>query len=86
MRQFKIIVEKHQDGYVAYPLGLKGIIVGQGDTCEEALADVKSVIRFHIETFGDEVLETDSPVLEEPATLILAGSVKAKAKGAVLCL
>ncbi len=64
MRQFKIIVEKHQDGYVAYPLGLKGIIVGQGDTCEEALADVKSAIRFHIETFGDEVLETDSPVLE----------------------
>ncbi|HHW39700.1 MAG TPA: type II toxin-antitoxin system HicB family antitoxin [Syntrophomonadaceae bacterium] len=64
MRQFKIIVEKHQDGYVAYPLGLKGIIVGQGDTCEEALADVKSAIRFHIETFGEEVLETDSPVLE----------------------
>ncbi|MDH7578308.1 MAG: type II toxin-antitoxin system HicB family antitoxin [Bacillota bacterium] len=64
MRQFKIIVEKHQDGYVAYPLGLKGIIVGQGDTCEKALADVKSAIRFHIETFGDEVLETDSPVLE----------------------
>ncbi|NSW84481.1 MAG: type II toxin-antitoxin system HicB family antitoxin [Syntrophothermus sp.] len=64
MRQFKIIVEKHQDGYVAYPLGLKGVIVGQGDTCEEALADVKSAIRFHIETFGEEVLETVSPVLE----------------------
>ena len=64
MRQFKIVVEKHTDGYVAYPLGLKGIVVGQGDTYEEALSDVKSAISFHIETFGDEVLETDSPVLE----------------------
>jgi hypothetical protein len=30
MRQFKVIVEKHPDGYVAYPLGLKGIVVGEG--------------------------------------------------------
>lgn len=51
MRQIKIIVEKHSDGYVAYPLGIKGIVVGQGDTYEEALADVKSAIQFHIETF-----------------------------------
>jgi predicted RNase H-like HicB family nuclease len=64
MRQFKIVVEKHPDGYVAYPLGVKGIVVGQGDTYEEALADVKSAIHFHIETFGEEMLEVDSPVLE----------------------
>lgn len=55
MRQFKIIVEKHPDGYVAYPLGLKGVVVGQGDSYEEALSDVKSTIRFHVETFGEEV-------------------------------
>ena len=48
MKQYKIIVEKHPDGYVAYPLGLKGVVVGQGDTYEEALSDVKSAIRFHI--------------------------------------
>ena len=64
MRQFKVIVEKHSDGYVAYPLGLKGIIVGEGDTYEEALADVKSAIRFHIETFGLDDLDMDTPVLE----------------------
>lgn len=64
MTQFKIIVEKHSDGYVAYPLGLKGVVVGQGDSYEEALADVKSAIQFHIATFGQEVLETESPVLE----------------------
>jgi predicted RNase H-like HicB family nuclease len=64
MKQFKILVEKHPDGYVAYPLGLKGIVVGQGDTYEEALSDVKSAIRFHIETFGREVLEVEPPILE----------------------
>ena len=64
MRQVKIIVEKHADGYVAYPLGLKGVVVGEGNSYEEALADVKSAIRFHIETFGAEVLPDDSPLLE----------------------
>ena len=64
MRQYKIIVEKHRDGYVAYPLGLKGVVVGEGDTYEEALADVKSAIRFHIETFGEDVLEVEPPILE----------------------
>lgn len=64
MRQYKIIVEKHPDGYVAYPLGLKGVVVGQGDTYEEALSDVKSAIQFHVETFGEDVLETEPPILE----------------------
>ena len=63
-KQFKVIVEKHPDTYVAYPLGLKGVIIGQGDTYEEALADVRSAIQFHIETFGEEVLDVDPPVLE----------------------
>lgn len=61
-KEFKIIIEKHPDGYVAYPLGLKGVVVGQGDTYEEALSDVKSAIRFHIETFGEEVLEKEANV------------------------
>jgi predicted RNase H-like HicB family nuclease len=64
MKHFKIVVEKHPDGYVAYPLGLKGVVVGEGDTYDEALADVKSAIHFHIKTFGKDVLNVDSPVLE----------------------
>ena len=64
IKQFKIIVEKHTDGYVAYPFGLKGVVVGQGNTYEEALADVKSAIAFHIETFGKEAFENDASVLE----------------------
>ncbi|HMD95955.1 MAG TPA: type II toxin-antitoxin system HicB family antitoxin [Terriglobia bacterium] len=64
MRQVKIIVEKHPDGYVAYPLGLKGAVVGEGDSYEEALADATSAIRFHVETFGPDVLDIDPPILE----------------------
>lgn len=64
MKTVKIIVEKHPDGYIAYPLGLKGIVLGEVDTYEEALADVKSAIKFHVETFGSDVFEAESPVLE----------------------
>jgi len=64
MRQVKIIIEKHQDGYVAYPVGIKGVVVGQGDSYEEALNDVKSAIKFHLETFGPESVDMDEPVLE----------------------
>ena len=64
MRQFKIIIEKHVDGYVAYPLGVKGVVIGEGDTYEAALADVKSALAFHIETFGKQVLESEEAILE----------------------
>lgn len=64
MRSVKIIVERHPDGYVAYPLGFRGAVVGEGDTYEEALADVRSAIKFQIETFGPEVLDAEPPVLE----------------------
>ncbi len=64
MQNYKVIVEKHEDGYIAYPLGLKGTVVGQGDTYEKAFADVKSAIKFHIETFGDEAISNESLILE----------------------
>jgi predicted RNase H-like HicB family nuclease len=63
MSSIKVVVERHNDGYVAYPVGLKGVVVGEGNSYEQALADVTSAIRFHLETFGKEVLE-DSEVLE----------------------
>ena len=53
MQPIKIIIEKHPDGYVAYPIGIKGIVFGEGDTYEEALVDVKSAIQFHMETFDE---------------------------------
>jgi predicted RNase H-like HicB family nuclease len=63
----KIVVERHSDGYVAYPLGLaRGAVVGQGDTYEAALSDVRSAIAFHVETFGPGALAQaeEDPVLE----------------------
>lgn len=60
----KIVIEKHPEGYVAYPAGVQGVIVGQGSTYEEALRDVESALRFHVETFGRESLESESPALD----------------------
>jgi predicted RNase H-like HicB family nuclease len=60
----KIIVEHHPDGFVAYPVGLKGVVVGQGDTLDKAVVDVKSAIRFHVDTFGPGVIEDESPILD----------------------
>ena len=64
MHPFKIIIEKHTDGYVAYPIGLKGIVIGEGDTYEESVEDVTSAIRFYIETFGKEELEIEEAALD----------------------
>jgi len=41
----KIVIEKHPDGYLAYPLGIEGVVVGEGDTYAEALADVQSALQ-----------------------------------------
>ena len=62
--RLKIIVEKHPDGYVAYPLGLKGVVVGQGDTYQAVLDDVRSAVAFHVQTFGEDSITDDSPVIE----------------------
>lgn len=60
MRRVRIVVECHPEGYLAYPLGVRGVVVGEGASTDEAIADVKSAIRFHLETFGDEMLD-DAP-------------------------
>jgi len=64
MDRVKIVVEQHPDGFVAYPLGVRGIVVGQGETAAEALADVTSALRCHVETFGADAFDVESPVLD----------------------
>ena len=64
MKTVKIIVEKHADDYVAYPVGIEGVVVGQGDTFEEAMQDVRSALKFHVETFGRRVLKPRTPALD----------------------
>jgi predicted RNase H-like HicB family nuclease len=61
MSAVKIVVEQHADTFIAYPLGMKGVVVGQGDSYEEALADAQSAIRFHIEMFGTAPLQSEAP-------------------------
>lgn len=65
-RSVKVVADHHADGHVAYPLGLKGVVVGQGDSYAQPLQDVESAIHFHIERFGEDVLDPnpESPVLE----------------------
>jgi len=38
---------------------MKGVVIGQGDSYETALEDVKSAIKFHIDTFGLDAIDTD---------------------------
>ena len=71
MQPFKIIVEKHPDGYVAYPVGMKGVVIGEGDMYEEAVADVTSAIRFHIETFGKNAFSDDDIVDARLAEVVI---------------
>lgn len=52
MNQYKISVKQNHDGFIAYPVGMKGIVIGEGDTCQDTLEDVKSAMAFHIESFG----------------------------------
>lgn len=53
----KIVISKEKDGYVGYPLGIEGVVVGEGDTYEAALADTKSALLFHLKTFGSKILK-----------------------------
>ena len=62
--RIKVIIERTEDGYVAYPLWIKGVVVGQGDSYEEALADVRSAIRAHVREFGIDSVRPDSPAIE----------------------
>lgn len=59
MRPLKVIIEKHVDGFIAYPLGLRGVVIGQGETYDEAVCDVASAIQFYSETFGDDAFTDD---------------------------
>jgi len=84
MQPSKIIVEKHPDGDVAYPAGMKGIVIGEGDTYEEAVADVTSAIRFHSETFdqgsGDYTKERKQWPEKDPEKYLAAVIAHGKKK------
>ncbi|MBU7046430.1 MAG: type II toxin-antitoxin system HicB family antitoxin [Theionarchaea archaeon] len=68
--QLRVVIEKYPEGYVAYLLGMKGIVVGEGDSYQEALEDVKSAIKLHIETFGEDGFEPEE-VMETFVTKVV---------------
>ena len=74
MRTVKIVVEKHEDGYVAYPLGIDGVVVGEGDSYEEAVADVRSALAVYMETFGEGALGGSDEVLDVYLTEAAVGA------------
>lgn len=53
----KIVIAKEKEGYVGYPLGIEGVVVGEGGTYEEALSDTASALLFHLKTFDSKVLK-----------------------------
>jgi predicted RNase H-like HicB family nuclease len=63
-KTIKIVVEKHPDTFIAYPLSVDGAFVGQGDTAEEAFNECISALQAHIEAFGPEVLDVELPVVD----------------------
>jgi hypothetical protein len=55
MKNIKLIIEKHADGFTGYPVGFRnGAILGQGETYQEALSDTKGAIQAFIEYYGME--------------------------------
>ena len=46
--KFAVVIEKDEDGYVAFCPELQGCY-SQGDTYDEALANIADAIRLHIE-------------------------------------
>lgn len=70
-RRVKVVIEHAADGYVAYPVGMKGVVVGQGDSYEQALADVTSAIGAHLREFG-----ADSAVAETAAVEVFTAEAE----------
>ncbi len=46
------------------PIGIKGVVAGQGYTFEEAPEDVKPAVGTHVETFDRDVVDDGEPASE----------------------
>lgn len=58
-----VVIEKDNDGYFAYCPALQGCTT-QGDTYEEALANIRDAARLHVEdrlANGEEILVLGAP-------------------------
>ena len=68
--RFTVIIEKDPEGYFAYCPELQGCYT-QGDTFEDALANIKDAIRLHVEdrlVTGEEI---PSPEMVSVSSLVV---------------
>ena len=59
---FCVVIEKDQDGYFAFCPELQGCYA-QGDSHEEALANIRDAIRLHVEdrlAAGEEIAQPET--------------------------
>ena len=67
--KYTVILEKGQEsGYVAYAPALRGC-VSQGETREEALANLKEAIQLYVETLLEDGLPVPTEVGKESVEL-----------------
>jgi len=62
LKQIKFVVEQHEETFVAYPLGIRGGVVGEGETASAALEDARRATEVYIETLGVGVVQDESPL------------------------
>jgi predicted RNase H-like HicB family nuclease len=53
-KRFAVVLEQPEDGWLAYPEAINGVVIGQGDTAAEALEDLRSASSFHLDTFAPD--------------------------------
>jgi predicted RNase H-like HicB family nuclease len=53
-KRFAVVLEQAEDGWLAYPEAINGVVIGQGDTAAEALEDLRSASSFHLDTFAPD--------------------------------
>ncbi|MCP9469905.1 MAG: type II toxin-antitoxin system HicB family antitoxin [Nitrospira sp.] len=70
--QFSVVIEKDQDGYVAFCPALQGCYT-QGTTYEEVLANIQDAIRLHCEdrlASGEEIPQPEAVSLTSVAVAV----------------
>lgn len=70
--QFSVVIEKDQDGYVAFCPALQGCYT-QGTTYEEVLANIQDAIRLHCEdrlAAGEEIPQPEAVSLTSVAVAV----------------
>ena len=55
-QRIRVVLEQAEDGWLAYPEGINGVVISQGDSAAEALEDLRSAIHFHLDTFAPDTL------------------------------